>query len=70
MNANCTMLVKQEIFGFKDFVAYVSLLKLMIVLNNIKMMWSVSSLVAFNFDCKCSGSTVQLYYLHGCLDQG
>lgn len=49
MNANCTMIAKHEIFGFKDLMACVSLLILMIVLNNIKMMWSVSSLVAFNF---------------------
>lgn len=37
MNANCTMVAKHEIFGFKDFLACVSLLRLMIVLNNIKM---------------------------------
>lgn len=49
MNANCTMVAKHEIFGFKDFMASMSLLRLMIVLNNIKIMWSMLSLVAFNF---------------------
>lgn len=50
MNANCTMVANHEMFGFKDLMAYISLLlSLVAVLRNIRMMWPVSSLVAFYF---------------------
>lgn len=50
MNANCTMVANHEMFGFKDLMAYISLLlSLVAVLRNIRMTWPVSSLVAFYF---------------------